>query len=65
MKLRSVALALALTFGLTGMAEAKKKAPAYTKHKSPKLAKYKARKANKASKQSLAKRRKGASKISG
>jgi hypothetical protein len=60
MKLRSVALALALTFGFTGLAEAKKP-PVYTKHKAPKVKskKYNAKKANRASKKALAKRRKG------
>ncbi len=62
MKLRRVALFLALTFGLTGLAEAKKK-PVYAKNKAPKThvqkhKKYNAKKANKASQKTLAKRRK-------
>lgn len=58
MKLRSVALALALSFGLTGLAEAAKK-PVYTRHKAPKakVHKYNAKKANKAAAKQLAKQR--------
>jgi hypothetical protein len=58
MKLRSVALALALSFGLTGLAEAKKK-PVYTRQKISKLKvhKYNVKKANKAAAKQLAKQR--------
>jgi hypothetical protein len=56
--MRSAALALALTLGFTGLAEAKRK-PVVAKHKvaKAKVRKYKAGKANKSAK-SLAKRRK-------
>lgn len=59
MKLRRVALALALLFGLTGLAEAKKK-PVYTRHKvtKAKVHKYNVKKANKAAAKQLAKQRK-------
>lgn len=59
MKLRGIALALALTFGLTGIAEAKKK-PVYTLHKAgkTKVHKYNAKKANRAAAKQLAKQRK-------
>lgn len=58
MKLRSVALALALSFGLTGLAEAAKK-PVYTRHKfaKAKVRKYNVKKANKAAAKQLAKQR--------
>jgi hypothetical protein len=58
MKLRSVALALALSFGLTGLAQAKKK-PVYTRHKASKVKvhKYNVKKANKAAAKQLAKQR--------
>ena len=58
MMLRSAALALALTVGFTGLAEAKRK-PAVAKHKvaKTKVRKFKTGKANKSAK-ALAKRRK-------
>jgi len=58
MKLRSIALALALSFGLTGFAEAAKK-PTYTKRKftKAKVRKYNVKKANKAAAKQLAKQR--------
>lgn len=56
MKLRSVALALALSFGLTGLAEAAKK-PVYTRHTKAKVHKYNVKKANKAAAKQLAKQR--------
>jgi hypothetical protein len=58
MKLRSVALALALSCGLTGLAEAAKK-PVYTRHKASKakVHKYNVKKANKAAAKQLAKQR--------
>ena len=60
MKLRSVAIALALTFALTGLAEAKKK-PVAANHKFTKgkvSKKYNAKKANKQAQKQLAKMRK-------
>lgn len=61
MKIRNIAVALALVFGVTGMAEAKKRPPA-VKHKSSKLhaKKYNPKKANKQAAKALAKRRKHA-----
>ena len=61
MKIRNIALALALVFGVTGMAEAKKKPPV-VKHKSSKVRtkKYNPKKANKQAAKALAKRRKHA-----
>jgi hypothetical protein len=57
MKVRSVALALALAFGLTGLAEAAKK-PVYTRKASKvKVRKYNVKKANKAAAKALAKQR--------
>ena len=62
MKLRSVAFALALTFGLTGLAEAAKK-PVYrpaSKASKVRVHKFNAKKANKRAAKALAKRRKQA-----
>jgi hypothetical protein len=61
MKLRSVACTLALTFALTGLAEAKK-TTRYVPPKTSKLKvhKYNPKKANKAARKALAKRRKQA-----
>jgi hypothetical protein len=61
MKIRNIALALALVFGVTGMAEAKKRPPVI-KHKSSKLRtkKFNAKKSNKQAAKALAKRRKHA-----
>ena len=58
MKLRSVALALALSCGFSGLAEAAKK-PIYTKQKftKAKVRKYNVKKANKAAAKQLAKQR--------
>jgi hypothetical protein len=59
MILRSAALALTLTFGFAGLAEAKHK-PVAPKHKVAKVKahSYNAKKANKAAAKALAKRRK-------
>jgi hypothetical protein len=60
MKFRSLAFALALTFGVTGLAEAKKK-PVAANHKftKGKVSKpYNAKKANKQAQKQLAKMRK-------
>ncbi len=59
MKIHNIALALALVFGVTGMAEAKKRPPV-VKHKSSKVRtkKFNAKKANKQAAKALAKRRK-------
>jgi hypothetical protein len=58
MMLRSAALALALSFGLTGLAEAAKK-PVYTRHKAAKVKvhKYNVKKANRKAAKALAKQR--------
>ena len=60
MKLRSLALALALTFSVAGVAGAKTKSHAVTRHKykRAKLRKYNAKKANRASARQFAKQRK-------
>ena len=47
MRLRTLALALALSFGITGMAEAAAKRPKVQRSKSPKIKKTKIRKTQK------------------
>jgi hypothetical protein len=50
MRLRTLALALALSFGVTGMAEAAARKPKVQRYKSPKIQKTKRYKQSKASK---------------